>query len=442
MSAKPTGRAKESPKAGQTGAFARPGLVGVLDVGASKTVCFIGRPGETPRAATRIVGVGHQLTRGLRAGRVVDLDATEMAVRRAVEQAERMAGASITGVTLNYCGPSLRSKKIRASIGINGREVTDRDVKRVFRTAMAMWQVPNYALLHAIPQGYSVDGNADVRDPRGMFATQLGIEMCVVYADPGPLNSLAQVVDRCRLDLRSILAAPYAAGLAALVDDEMHLGATVIDIGAGSTSYAVFYDGALVHLGAIPCGGQHVTNDIARGLSTPLSIAERIKSMHGTVLDGPDDDFDMIDCPGMCDDPGLRTDQTPRAVLTGVIRPRMEEILELVRAQLQQSGMYRDAGERVVLVGGGSQLDGTRELAARILHKQVRLGRPLRLTGLGDAVNGAGFAAIAGTLHHVISGPGEAISGVPDLGEGTRMYRSALQTHPVGRLWHWLRDNF
>ncbi len=436
------GSVGSSSKASQTGASTRPGLVGVLDVGASKTACFIARPGATPRDAIRVAGVGHQSSRGLRAGSIVDLDATESAVRQAIEQAERMAGASINAVTLNYCGPSLRAKKIRASVAINGREVTDRDVKRVLKTAFSMWQEPGAIPIHAIPQRYGVDDNADVRDPRGMFATRLGVEMCVVCADQAPLRNLALVVDRCRLDLRSIVATPYAAGLAALVDDEMHLGATVIDMGAGSTSFAVFCDGALAHLGAIPYGGQHVTNDIARGLSTPMAAAERIKSMYGTVLDGPDDDFEMIDCPGMCDDPGIRTDQAPRAVLTSVIRPRMEEIFEMVRAQLEQGGVYRDAGERVVLVGGASQLDGARELAARVLKKQVRLGRPLRLSGLGDAVNGAGFAATAGTLHHVIDGPREAMFGAPDLGEGARNHHANNGSHPVGKLWNWLRDNF
>jgi cell division protein FtsA len=420
----------------------RQGAVGVLDVGASKIACFVARPGEMPRASLRVAGVGHQPSRGLRAGAIVDLDATEMMVRNAIEQAERMAGTSITGVTLNYCGPSLRAQKVRGVVAINGREVNGRDVKRALKTALANWQEQDRVVIHAIPQRYGVDDNHDVRDPRGMFATRLGVEMCIVSVDRSPLRNLALVVDRCRLELRSIVATPYAAGLAALVDDEMHLGATVIDMGAGSTSFAVFCDGALVHLGAVPYGGQHVTNDIARGLSTPMAAAERIKTMYGTVLDGPDDDVEMIDCPGMCDDPGLRTDQAPRAVLTSVIRPRLEEIFELVRAQMEKGGAYHAAGDRVILVGGASQLDGVRELAARILKKQVRLGRPLRLNGLGDAVNGAGFAATAGTLHHVICGPREAIFGSPDLAGGKRNRLTGEAEHPVGRLWSWLRDNF
>ncbi len=426
----------------QTGQSSRQGVVGVLDIGSSKTACFIARSGDVTRGSIRVAGVGHQSSKGLRGGSIVDLDATEMAVRQAIEQAERMAGTSINAVTLNYCGPSLRAQTMRGMAAINGREITDRDVKRVLKTALASWQDDERVVIHAIPQRYSVDDNIDVRDPRGMFATRLGVELCIVSADRSPLRNLALIVDRCRLDLRSIVATPYAAGLSALVDDEIHLGATVIDMGAGATSFAVFCDGALAHLGVVPYGGQHVTNDIARGLSTPMAAAERIKTMYGTVLDGPDDDFEMIDCPGMCDDPGIRTDQAPRAVLTSVIRPRLEEIFEMVRAQMEKGGVYRDAGERVVLVGGASQLDGVRELSGRILNKQVRLGRPLRLTGLGDAVNGAGFSATAGTLHHVIAGPREAIFGAPNLSGGTRRNGSAHPSHPVGQLWSWLRDNF
>ncbi len=433
---------KTSINAVSSGAASRQAAVGVLDVGASKIACFVARSGELPSASIRVAGVGHQSSKGLRSGSIIDLDATESAVRLAIEQAERMAGTSITAVTLNYCGPSLRAQKVRGMATINGREVNNRDVKRALKTALAGWHEEDRVIIHAIPQRYSVDDNADVRDPRGMFASRLGVEVCIVSVDRNPLRNLALVVDRCRLDLRSIVATPYAAGLASLVDDEMHLGATVIDMGAGSTSFAVFCDGALVHLGAVPLGGQHVTNDIARGLSTPMAAAERIKTMYGTVLDGPDDDFEMIDCPGMCDDPGMRTDQAPRAVLTSVIRPRLEEIFEMVRDQLQSGGVYRDAGERVVLVGGASQLDGVRELAGRVLKKQVRLGRPLRLSGLGDAVNGAGFAATAGTLHHVISGPREAIYGAPDLAGDGRHNGNGDRTHPVRQLWGWLKDNF
>ncbi len=423
-------------------AAARQGTIGVLDVGASKIACFVARPDDVARTSIRVAGVGHQSSKGLRGGSIIDLDATESAVRQAIEQAERMAGASITSVTLNYCGPSLRAQKIRGMAAINGREVSNRDVKRVLKTALASWYDEDRVVIHAIPQRYSVDDNVDVRDPRGMFASRLGVEVCIVSVDRNPLRNLALVVDRCRLDLRSIVATPYAAGLAALVDDEMHLGATVIDMGAGSTSFAAFSDGALVHLGAVALGGEHVTRDIARGLSTPMAAAERIKTMYGTVLDGPDDDFEMIDCPGMCDDPGLRTDQAPRAVLTSVIRPRLEEIFEMVRAKLETGDAFHNVGDRVVLVGGASQLDGVRELAGRILNKQVRLGRPLRLSGLGDAVNGAGFAATAGTLHHVISGPREAISGAPDLAGGPRKHRNGAEAHPVGKIWNWLRENF
>ncbi|PHS27944.1 MAG: cell division protein FtsA [Robiginitomaculum sp.] len=428
--------------AGPAGLNSRQSAVGVLDIGASKVACFVARAGEAPRSIIRVAGVGHQSSKGLRSGSIIDLDAAEAAVRQAVEQAERMAGISINAVTLSYCGPSLRAQKVRGMAAINGREVNNRDVKRVMKTALAQWHDEKRVVIHAIPQRYSVDDNIDVLDPRGMFATRLGVEICIVSVDRNPLRNLALVVDRCRLDLRSIVATPYAAGLAALVDDEMHLGATVIDMGAALTSFAVFSDGGLAHVGAVPLGGQHVTNDIARGLSTPMAAAERIKTMYGTVLDGPDDDFEMIDCPGMCDDPGMKTDQAPRAVLTSVIRPRLEETFEMVRAQLEASGVYGTLGERVVLVGGASQLDGVRELAARMLNKQVRLGRPLRLSGLGDAVNGAGFAATAGIMHHVIFGPREAIFGAPDILRGGHKHHGGNAANPVQQLWGWLKDNF
>ncbi len=428
--------------AGTPAGLPRPGVVGVLDIGTSKVVCFIARPDQSAHGTIKVAGVGHQSAQGVRAGTIVDLEAIERAVRSAIDQAETMAGVSIDAVTINYGGPSLQTTRHRAVISVPGREIRDHDVKKVVRLAQAAWKEPERAIIHTMALRYAVDGNHDVQDPRGMFSTQLGVEVCVISAQRAPLRNLVLVADRCRLNLKSIVAAPYTAGLAALVDDDIHLGAIVVDMGAGATSYAVFAQGNLIHLGVVPLGGQHITNDIARGLSTPTAAAERIKTMYGTVLDSPDDDREMIDCPDSYNDPGVDNERASRAVLTSVIRPRVEETLEMLRDRLAADGLLRETGSRVVLVGGASQLDGVRELAARILGKQVKLGRPLRLSGLGDAVNGAGFASAAGALHHVIAGPREVHA------HTSPIHAERVRAHgedglgPVQRTLAWLRENF
>ncbi|VAW00932.1 Cell division protein FtsA [hydrothermal vent metagenome] len=415
--------------------------VGVLDIGAAKITCFIAKMNETGRNHIQVVGVGHQSSRGIASGGIVDLEAVESAVRLAIDQAERMAGTSITSVTVNIAAAGMRARKVQGIINMGGREVTDRDVKRCIKTAIAGFNQPEHDVIHAFPQRYRVDENADVRDPRGMFAHELAVEICVVSCPLGPVRNIALAVDRCRLELRAVVATPYAAGLSALVEDERILGATIIDMGAGITSFAIFSEGVLEHLGVVPVGGQHVTNDIARGLNTPKASAERIKTMFGSVLDGPDDDREMIDCPGMCDDPRLQPDQAPRALLTGIIRPRVEETLELVREQLDQVKPGNPWGRRIVLVGGASQLNGMEEIASRVFGEAVRVGKPLGMSGLAEAVAGAGFAAPAGALHHTLLAGQGSIHSTSELIEKRQSLSERVTDNPVHRIWCWLRDN-
>jgi len=419
----------------------RQGLVGVLDIGVSKITCFIAKMDADARQHIQVVGVGHQASKGTSSSGIVDLDAVEGAIRFSIDQAERMAGHSIASVVVNIASSGMAAKRVQGIVNMNGREVTDRDVKRCIKTTLGGFCKPEHAVIHAFPQRYRVDENADVRDPRGMFAHQLALEMCVVSSPVGPIRNIALAVDRCRLELRSVIATPYAAGLSALVEDERNLGATIIDMGAGATSFATFNEGVLEHLGVVPLGGNHVTNDIARGLATPRASAERIKTMFGTCLDGPDDDREMIDCPGMCDDPRLNTDQAPRALLTGIIRPRVEEILELVRDQLDQVKPENPWGRRIVLVGGASQLEGITNLASRVFGERVRSGQPIGLSGLAEAVSGAGFAAPAGSLRHAFNCQREAIQEITQLVETEGGAKGLVNDNPVHKVWHWLRNN-
>ncbi len=426
---------------GSTSTSQKQRAIGVLDIGASKITCFIAKPEELKNDHIRVIGVGHQLSRGINNGSIVDLEATESAIRLSIDQAERMAGTSIASVTVNVAAAGMRAMRVQGIINMAGREVTDRDVKKCMNIALGGFHQPEHTVVHAFAQRYRVDDNADVRDPRGMFAHQLAIEVCVVSCPLGPIRNIALAVDRCRLELRSVIATPYASGLSALVEDERNLGATIIDMGAGSTSFATFNEGVLENLGVVPFGGRHVTNDIARGLNTPTASAERIKTMYGSVLEGPDDDRDMIDCPGMCDDPRLQPDQAPRALLTGIVRPRVEEILELVRDQLDAVQPQNPWGRRIVLVGGASQLDGMAELASRIFGESVRLGQPTGMSGLADAVGGAGFAAPAGALKHSLQSNRETMRATTQLAQKRHTMSHLMSNHPVHRLWSWLKEN-
>ncbi|WP_019959700.1 cell division protein FtsA [Woodsholea maritima] len=401
-------------KADQATTASKPGIFAALDIGASKVVCFIAKVEQTltgPRP--RIIGVGHQSSRGIRSGAVVDMEAAEKSIRAAVQQAERMAGHAVTAVTLVTAAGGPSSTRLSVEANLSNREVTDRDLRRALDAGLGEFHTPDRVMLHAIPLSWRVDDHRGVKDPRGMFGRSLGVELHFVSANIDPLRNLATCVERCQLSIVGMVAAPYASGLSTLTDDERELGALVIDMGATMTTAAVFAEGSLLHVDGAPVGGAHVTSDIARGLSTPMSAAERIKALYGSALDSPDDDQVMIEIPPMGNDPQSMMGSAPRAMLNAIIRPRLEEIFELMRDRLAAAGVDKASGRTLVLTGGAAQLPGTAQLAGRVLGKQVRLGRPQHVNGLGDAVSGPGFSACAGVVVRRTRGAAEAIAGPP-----------------------------
>ena len=380
-------------------------VVSVLDVGSSKVTCLIAK--LTPRAPDKILpgrthdlavlGYGMQRARGMKSGTVIDLEEAEQSIRLAVDAAERMAGLTIESLILNITAGRPRSEVFRASVDVAGLEVGEADIQRVLSAGGSHSATEDRSLVHSLPIGYALDGSRGIRDPRGMLGKKLSVDMHVVTADTAPLRNLELAVNRCHLEVETIVATPYASGLSTLVDDEADLGVALVDMGGGTTSMAVFADGAFCHVDALAIGGHHVTMDIARGLSTRLADAERIKTLHGTALATSSDDHEIIGVPAVGED-SHDIVNVPRGALTRIIRPRIEEILELVRDRLAASGFAGRVGKRVVLTGGASQLTGLVEVARRILGRNVRLGRPLGIAGLPQAAKGPAYAAAVGLL--------------------------------------------
>ena len=383
----------------------RGSVVAALDIGSHKIACFIGRVVDD-EGTVEILGVGYQAARGIRGGTVIDLEAAEASVRQTVHAAENMAADAMKGyplreVVINVPGVYARSHLMSAEIQVHGHDITDNDVRRALAKAQDEVLSADYELIHTIPVNYRIDGREGIRDPRGMAGQHLEVGIHMVTAELSPLQNLASSIERSHLDIEALCSSPYAAGLASMVEDEMDLGCTVIDMGAGVTSLAVFQGGATIYTDAIPAGGWHVTNDIARGLTCATSDAERIKTLYGSAMASGTDDREVIDVPQLGEADRHSPNHIPRSVLIGIIQPRLEEILELVRAKLNDSGLGSQVGRRVVLTGGASQLPGLRELAQTVLDKQVRMGRPIRLSSLPDAVGGPAFATTAGLLHYI-----------------------------------------
>jgi cell division protein FtsA len=411
----------------------RHGLIAALDIGTTKVCCFIARLDDDGNP--RVIGIGHQISAGMRGGAIIDMEAAETAVLSAVHAAEQMATESIHEVVVNLSGGYPASQTVGVEVSINGHEISDGDLRRVIEQGRLLDGDGERSLIHSIPVGYTIDGSRGIRDPRGMFGERLGVDMHVVTAASGAIRNLTNCIGRCHLDIRSLVVSPYAAGLATLVDDERDLGVTVVDMGGGTTTIAVFFDGNVVYTDVVPIGGGHVTNDIARGLSTPLAHAERMKTLYGNCMPSPSDEREMITVPLVGEEDLAQANTVPKSILTGIIQPRLEETFEFVRERLEKSGFERLAGRRVVVTGGASQLQGVRELAALVLDKQIRMGRPLRVGGLAEATGGPAFATCAGLVVYA-----QQTADRPPL--PANVGTSEGPNGFVGRVGHWFRENF
>jgi cell division protein FtsA len=380
--------------------------VAALDVGTSKIVCMIARlepqaPQEVLRRRShgvRVLGMSHIAAGGMKAGGVVDLAEAEEMVRQAIDIAESGAGVQLESVVVSLSGGRLGSERFVAGIDLANGVVTDGEIARVLAAASRHSVRDRRAVLHSLPIGYALDAATGIRVPRGMLGRRFGVDMHMVTADVATVRNLMLTIERSHLSVEAMVATPYVAALAVLADDEADLGAATVDLGAGTTTLAVFSGGRFVHADGFALGGAHVTMDLARGLNTRIADAERIKAIYGSVLTGGSDERDMITIPPVGNDEREPPQFVSRAAIVRIIKPRVEEILEMVRDRLKSSPFAAEPRARVVLTGGASQLAGIADLASHILRRPVRIGRPLGIAGLPDAAKGPAFAAAAGLL--------------------------------------------
>ncbi len=420
-------------------------VVSVLDIGSTKVVCMIGRltprkessvlPGRTH--SVEIIGIGHQRSRGVKSGVIADLDAVENVIRLAVDAAERMAGLTVESLIVNVSAGRIASDVYTATIDLGGQEVESSDLKKVLVAAGQQSQKLDRVVLHSLPTGFSLDGERGVRDPLGMYGDVLGVDMHVVTAERPALRNLELCINRAHLSVEGVVATPYASGLAALVDDEVELGCAAIDMGGGMTTISVFAEGKLIHTDAIALGGHHVTTDLARGLSTRIEDAERLKVVHGSALANSADERDVISVPPIGEDDRDQPTQVPRALVTRIIRARIEETLELLRDRIQQSGFSPVVGKRVVLTGGASQLTGLPEAARRILARNVRIGRPMGVSGLPAAAKGPAFSTAVGLMIYPQVADQETHAG-----QGGLFSPFSSGNSRIARVGQWLKESF
>ncbi|HVC55219.1 MAG TPA: cell division protein FtsA [Stellaceae bacterium] len=405
----------------------RGSMIAAIDIGTTKVCCFIARVEARPR----VLGIGHQIARGVRGGTIVDLDATANSIRGAVQAAEEMAGETIERAVVNLSGGYAASRIVKTEIDVARREISDSAMRQVLERGYLMRGAADRRVIHSIPVGFSIDDSQGILDPRGMVGERLGVNMNIVTASAASVRNHTAAIGRAHLVVEALVVSPYAAGLACLADDEKELGVTVIDMGGGTTTIGVFFGGNLIFADAVPVGGMHVTNDIARGLATPLAHAERMKALFGSAIATTLDEREMIAVPQIGEEEDGHVNHVAKSLLVSIIAPRVEETFELVRDRLDASGCDKIAGRRVVLTGGACQLHGVRELAGLILDKQVRIGRPMRVNGLAEATHGPAFSTAAGLLHFALSERAEAP-------RPARIAPGGI----FGRVGQWVRENF
>jgi len=379
-------------------------LLSVLDVGSAKIVCLIARlsplsaseylPGRTHRV--EVLGFGMQQSRGIKAGVVIDMRLAEQAIRLAVDSAERMCGLVVDSVLVNFASRNQKSHHIEAQIPIDG-QVGQRDMRRVLAQGSKVAFNLDQLVLHSLPISFELDGEAGISNPLDMMGEVLKVDIHAISTEPQPLRNLEQCINNAHLAVEAIVPTSLASSLSVFVGDEAKLGACCIDIGAGTTNLAIFSDNKFIHSETLPVGGGHITTDIARLLSISVEEAERLKVLHGSVLDTGVSERDLISLPSLEGEGGL-PGQYPQALLTRIIRARLEDIFDMVRVRLKSCRRIAPQGMRFILTGGGAGLVGVGQMASRILGAPVRSGRPLGVSGLPEVGRGSAFSVASGLL--------------------------------------------
>ena len=402
-------------------------LVG-LDIGTSKIVAIVGEVDTDGNI--EVVGLGTSPSRGLKKGVVVNIESTVHSIRRAVEEAELMAGCTIHSVYAGIAGSHVHSMNSNGIVAVKDREVTYTDIERVIDAAQAVAIPQDQAILHVLPQEYVVDSQEGIKEPVGMAGVRLEAKVHLVTGSVNAIQNIERCVQRCNLETDDIILEQLASSYAVLTDDERELGVCMVDIGGGTTDIAIFTEGAIRHTAVIPIAGDQVTNDIAMALRTPTAHAEKIKVKYACALTQLAKADETIKVPSVGDRPPR---DLSRQALAEVVEPRYDELFTLIQSELRRSGFEDLIAAGIVLTGGTSKMEGVVELAEEIFHMPVRLARPVGVSGLSDVINNPIYSTAVGLL---LFAAGQ---------ENKKSLNKRVQDDkksPFGRIKDWLKENF
>jgi len=367
-------------------------LVG-LDIGTSKIACVVAE--ASPDGKLDIIGIGTHPSRGLRKGVVVNIESTVESIRLAVEEAELMSGVDIQSVFTGIAGSHIRGYNSHGVVASKGSEIMREDVDRVIDAAKAMNIPADQQILHILPQEYIIDNQDGIREPIGMSGVRLEAKVHIVTGAVSSAQNIIKCCNRCDLDVTDMVLEQVASSEAVLMQDEKDIGVVLVDIGGGTTDIAIFLDGAIRHTAVIPIGGDHLTNDLVIGLRTSAREADQLKRKYGACMTSLVPPEDQIEIPSVG---GREPRPMPRQVMAQILEPRVEELFEMIKNELQRSGYQELVAAGLVLTGGSSLLEGMVELAEDIFDMPVRLGRPHGIGGLVDVVSSPMYATGVGLI--------------------------------------------
>ena len=400
-----------------------------LDVGTTKICAIIGE--INPEGTVDIIGLGSAPSRGLRRGIVVNIDHTVSGIKKAVEEAELMAGARVESVLAGLSGGHIKGINSHGVIAIKNREVTSVDIARVVDAARAIAIPMDREVIHIQPQEFIVDDQEGIKEPVGMAGVRLEAKVHIITGAVSAAQNITRCAHRSGLRVSELVLQQMASAEAVLLPDEQELGVALVDIGGGTTDIAVFADGAIQHTAVISIGGDQLTNDIAVGLRTPMIEAEKIKKKYGCALSTLVNKDETITVPGI----GGRSPRIlSRSVLADIVEPRIEEIIGLVRRELEKYNLLDTITSGAVLTGGSVAVEGMCELSEQLLDMPVRVGLPVGISGLVDVVNSPLYA----------TGVGLVLWGARNRGADlvTAYQAGGLMDRVVGRMKQWFAEAF
>ncbi len=411
--------------------MARENIVAALDVGSTKVCCFVARVPEEGRYD--VVGIGDRASRGILEGAVVDIQAAGQTIATAISHAERMAGVEVQQIYVATSGGRPTSQRIRVEVPVAGPRIVPADIRGIQNAAYARIDTKDRRLLLVRPLDYTVDGVDGIENPLGMYGSRIGIDLHAITAEAGPIANLEACVKAAHVEVAGILPAPYTAGLAVLSEEDRELGIAVADMGGGTTGIAVFNSRGVTFVDVLKKGGARLTEDVAYAFSLSFREAEEIKVKEASCLSGSPFETDPLQVPNAEASFQKNGHHSVPPYLRQIVTPRAEQTFERVRARLEETYASTEAGRRVVLTGGASQLVGAARLGELILERQIRTGSIGPAFRIADSRVGPAYAACAGLLVHAGAGNAVTALSMPTL--------APASTHLFARFGAWMRQH-